>query len=56
MITIRSIQNTIKQRRDEKQVLEMIPVSMIKPNPYQPRKVFRKQSLDELLNQLEKWL
>lgn len=48
MITIRSIQNTIKQKREEKQVLEMIPLSMIKPNLYQPRKSFSKQSLEEL--------
>ncbi len=48
MISIRSLQNSIKQKREGEQVLQSIPVTMIKPNPYQPRKKFSQQSLEEL--------
>ena len=39
MISMKSLQNRIKQVRREEHVLK-IPVMMIKPNPYQPRKNF----------------
>lgn len=53
MISIKSFQNSMKQRQEDGQVLERIPVMMIKPNPYQPRKSFSQQSLEELSNSIK---
>ena len=53
MISIKSFQNSMRQRREDGQVLERIPVMMIKPNPYQPRKSFSQQSLEELSNSIK---
>lgn len=48
MITIKNIHNLAKQRKNDGQVFQIIPVKAIKPNPYQPRKSFSQQSLEEL--------
>ncbi len=53
MISIKNLQNSIKQRREDNQVLEMIPIMMIKPNPYQPRKNFSQKSLEELAESIK---
>lgn len=54
MISMKSLQNRIKQVRREEHVLEKIPVMMIKPNPYQPRKNFSQKSLEELSHSITK--
>ncbi|NLI60929.1 MAG: nucleoid occlusion protein [Clostridiales bacterium] len=51
---MKSLQNRIKQVRREEHVLEKIPVMMIKPNPYQPRKNFSQKSLEELSHSITK--
>lgn len=53
MISFKGIQISISLRRDNKQVFERIPVLDIKPNPYQPRKSFSHQSLEELSNSIK---
>lgn len=53
MISIKNLQNSIRQRSEDVKVMENIPVMMIKPNPYQPRKDFSQQSLEELSNSIK---
>lgn len=53
MISFRGIQNSMRQRREDRQTFERIPVLEIKPNPYQPRKSFSQQSLEELSNSIK---
>ncbi|HZJ82387.1 MAG TPA: ParB/RepB/Spo0J family partition protein [Clostridia bacterium] len=53
MISVKSLQNSVRQRTEDVQVMESIPVIMIKPNPYQPRKNFSQQSLEELSNSIK---
>lgn len=53
MISIKGIQNTIRQKQNERKVFDILPIMDIKPNPYQPRKNFSKQTLDELSNSIK---
>lgn len=57
MISIKNIQNTVKIRRedDDFQKVEKIPINMIKPNPYQPRKNFSQKSLEELAQSIKEF-
>jgi len=57
MISIKSIQDTVKIKREDEEIqkVEKIPVKMIKPNPYQPRKNFSKQSLEELAQSIKEY-
>lgn len=53
MISLKSFQNMARQRKEDGQIFELIPVMMIKPNPYQPRKNFSQQSLEELSSSIK---
>lgn len=57
LISIKNIQNTVKIRRedDDFQKVEKIPINMIKPNPYQPRKNFSQKSLEELAQSIKEF-
>ncbi len=57
MISIKSLQNVVKMKKEneEFQKIENIPVQMIKPNPYQPRKSFSRQSLEELAESIKEY-
>ena len=35
--------------------LEILPLEQIRPNPYQPRKVFNQEALEELANSLRQY-
>ena len=44
---VTDILEDIENGKDQRSQL-MIPVSEIRPNPYQPRKIFNKEALEEL--------
>ena len=46
-----TFEDTIMESANESDILQ-IPVKDIRPNPYQPRKTFDKEALDELANLL----
>ncbi len=50
---------TAKQNMDEDRnsdaVLEVIPIDLIRPNPYQPRKIFSEESLEELTQSIKQY-
>ncbi|MDD5017325.1 MAG: nucleoid occlusion protein [Eubacteriales bacterium] len=41
--------------KSENNTLEIIPVDYIRPNPYQPRRVFSEESLDELAHSIKQY-
>ncbi|NLJ41910.1 MAG: ParB/RepB/Spo0J family partition protein, partial [Clostridiales bacterium] len=53
MLSIKGLHNNIRQRGRYRQVLENIPIALIKPNPYQPRKGFSQQGLEELSSSIK---
>jgi len=57
MISIKSFQSAVKMKKENEDVqkIENIPVQMIKPNPYQPRKTFSQQSLEELAQSIKEF-
>ena len=40
--------------KSEQNTLEIIPVDYIRPNPYQPRRVFSEESLNELAQSIKR--
>ena len=48
MIKIKSIQNIKSNLSEKSRIVQEIPIERIRPNPYQPRKEFPKQTLEEL--------
>ena len=57
MISIKSLQSAVKMKKEGEDIqkIENIPVQMIKPNPYQPRKTFSQQSLEELAQSIKEF-
>ncbi|MGI6707120.1 MAG: nucleoid occlusion protein [Clostridia bacterium] len=61
MINLRSIKDlkskTIEKEKqaEEDTVVESIPIHLIRPNPYQPRKIFTEQSLNELCQSIKEY-
>ena len=46
--------NYVEKKSDEKKIT-MIPIDLIRPNPYQPRKKFDNSSLDELCQSIQQY-
>lgn len=55
MIKLMNMQNTEKPALDMQRRVENIPISLIRPNPYQPRKSFSAQSLNELAQSIREY-
>ncbi len=56
MIWFKEIGNTVRvDNKSEVRRIEEIPIDLIKPNPYQPRKNFSVKSLEELSKSIEQY-
>jgi ParB family chromosome partitioning protein len=54
-IAAENLKQTAEEDRNSDAVLELIPIDSIRPNPYQPRKVFSEDSLEELAQSIRQY-
>lgn len=54
-VTAENMKQNAEEDRNGNAVLEVIPIDAIRPNPYQPRKVFSEDSLEELSQSIRQY-